>query len=134
MAPKHGPALRLYHEDQDTIAQYEFKYRMRIMKRNIKSYIKGKSKRVHIFTFHNQEAYESAITSNAVINLIEELGFRTLSDDQRRAGEDARTIFVNKLDENFFYNMFHGEDVSYCEKKLFEDMRNKNDNVEKIKL
>ena len=111
MAPWTGLALKLYHEDLNTKAPYQFKHQMRLMNRKMRDYVRGRSGRVHVFLFHNKEAFESAISSPEVTNLIEELGFRALSDEQKRLGEDARTVFVKKLDVNFFYEMFIAKTV-----------------------
>ena len=134
MAPRPGLCLKLYHENPTTSAPYTLRHRLRHMGRFIKEYRRAKSPRVHVFLFHNKESYESAINSTDVINLIEELGFRTLSDDQKRAAEDARTVFVKKLDPEFFYNMFQDKNVQFCENLLFEELKNNDNDVEKIRV
>ena len=97
-----GLALKLSHEEPFTDAAFPFKHRMRTeLNRKIKDYKRGKSGKSHIFLFHNKESYESAIASREVHNLIEELNFSPLSEDQQQLGEDARAVFVKRLNSNF---------------------------------
>ena len=134
MAPGAGPALKLFHEDQDSRAPYTFKLQMRYLGRKIKNYHRGRTNRHHVFTFHNTEALEEAITSREVKELIANLGFQAISTEQKNQGEDARTVFVKKLDDGFFHEYFYEHTIDDCEDMLFGELKRKNDAVENIQI